>query len=255
MRFSYLFYEPISDLARLERRMARLAELGYGGIELSAAHPLGMSAEQIAALAAKHGLAVVSFLSGWSYSNEGLCLSSPDAAVRDRAVDRLSEYVQLAGSLHALVVVGLMQGLRGDEPDVAIANDRIAECLRRVAKIAETAGTSVVIEPVNHLQVGFNHTVAEAAAMADRVKDAVRSQRELRPTMPQLLGLPGVEVAQLDELLAEDVVRQIVERANPRSQRVDHRMPGAVNLLLRQQSAGETGFLKNGVMRVGQGII
>jgi hypothetical protein len=32
-------------------------------------------------------------------------------------------------------------------------------------------------------------------------------------------------------------------------------MPGAINLLLRQQSAGEAGFLKNGVMRVSQGII
>lgn len=169
MRFSFLFYEPIPELAQLERRMARLAELGYWGIELSAAHPMGMSAEQIAALAAKHGLAVASFLSGWSYSNEGLCLSSPDAGVRDRAVARLSEYVRLAAPLGALVVVGLMQGLRGDEPDPVIANDRIAECLRRVASVAEAAGASVVIEPVNHLQVGFNHTVAEAAALVDRI--------------------------------------------------------------------------------------
>lgn len=29
-------------------------------------------------------------------------------------------------------------------------------------------------------------------------------------------------------------------------------MPGAVNLLLRQQSAGEARFFKNGVMRVSQ---
>jgi sugar phosphate isomerase/epimerase len=41
--------------------------------------------------------------------------------------------------------------------------------LRRVCDAAEGQGVSLVIEPVNHLQVGFNHTVAEAAALADRV--------------------------------------------------------------------------------------
>ena len=62
-----------------------------------------------------------------------------------------------------------MQGLRLDEPDGSKANDRIAEGLRRVSEVAEHCGVSLVIEPVNHLQVGFNHTVAEASAMADRV--------------------------------------------------------------------------------------
>src|SRR5262245_5175814 len=53
-------------------------------------------------------------------------------------------------------------------------------------------------------------------AVADRVENAIRPERELRPPVPQLLGLPGVEIAQLDQLLAQDVVRKIIERANAR---------------------------------------
>jgi D-psicose/D-tagatose/L-ribulose 3-epimerase len=71
--------------------------------------------------------------------------------------------------LGAVLVVGLMQGLRSDEPDDAEANRRIAACLRPVADAAATQGTVVVLEPVNHLQVGFNHTAAEAVAMIERV--------------------------------------------------------------------------------------
>ena len=89
--------------------------------------------------------------------------------VRDRAVDRLIDYVGQAADTESLIVVGLMQGLRSDEPDGSKANDRIAEGLRRVCRVAEQLGVSLVIEPVNHLQVGFNHTVAEASALADRV--------------------------------------------------------------------------------------
>jgi len=169
MKLSFLFYEPISELAELSRRMERLASLGYQGIELSASHPPPCSAEDLLALSQRHNMPVVSFLSGWSYGNEKLCLASPDAGVRDRAVERLSSYVDYAAPLHAVVVVGLMQGLRSDESDGVVAAGRIADCLRRVADRAAAKGTTLVLEPVNHLQVGFHHTASEAAALVSRV--------------------------------------------------------------------------------------
>src|SRR5262249_34019403 len=49
------------------------------------------------------------------------------------------------------------------------ANERIAACVRPVADAAAERGTTIVLEPVNHLQVGFNHTAAEAVAMIERV--------------------------------------------------------------------------------------
>ena len=51
--------------------------------------------------------------------------------------------------------------MRSDEPDRKVANGRIAECLRQVAEAAEERNVQLVIELVNHLQVGFNNSVAE----------------------------------------------------------------------------------------------
>jgi D-psicose/D-tagatose/L-ribulose 3-epimerase len=164
-----MMYDPVPDLAELTRRMDAVAALGYQGIELSATHPLGYEVDDLADVSKRLGLPVVSLLSGWSYGAEKLCLSSPVEVVRVRAASRIASYVRMAGRLGALVVVGLMQGLRSDEPDERVANDRIAEGLARVAHVAEAEGVTVAIEPVNHLQVGFNHTAAEAAAMAARV--------------------------------------------------------------------------------------
>src|SRR5262249_10087611 len=131
--------------------------------------PLGYAIEDVAALADCHGLPVVSLLSGWSYTHEGLCLSSRDAGVRAQAVARLTEYVEQAGRLRAVLVVGLVQGLPRDEPARARANERIAEGLGKAARAAVDQGVTIVIEPVNHLQVGFNHTAAEAAALVAMV--------------------------------------------------------------------------------------
>src|SRR4051812_6553439 len=111
VKISMLSYEPIATLAELDRRMALAKSLGYAGIELTATHPLGYPVEEVLGLVERHRLPVVSLLSGWSYANEGLCLSSPDAGVRDRAVARLEGYVGLAGRLGAVLVVGMMQGL------------------------------------------------------------------------------------------------------------------------------------------------
>ena len=169
MKFSYLVYEPVPDLPELVARMKRVSELGYDGIELVATHPLGYPIQELVAAVERTRLPVVSLLSGWSYSNEGLCLSSPDATVRNRATARLIEYVELAARLGSLVVVGLMQGLRTDEPDPVKANERIAAALSRVARAAELQRVPIIIEPVNHLQVGFNHTAAEVAELIHRI--------------------------------------------------------------------------------------
>jgi sugar phosphate isomerase/epimerase len=169
MKFSYMMYDPVQDISELSSRMAVIAALGYHGIELVGTYPVGFPIEALIEVSKEHKLPVVSLLSGWSYGNEGLNLSHPHPGLRERAAARIGDYVRMAGQLGALVVVGLMQGLRSDEPDEAQANMRIAEGLRRVAQTAEEQRVSVVIEPVNHLQVGFNHTAAEAAAMAERV--------------------------------------------------------------------------------------
>src|SRR2546421_435404 len=144
MNLSYLFYDPIPELAELDRRMRHLASLGYRGIELSAFHPLPYAIDDVLSLGRTHNLPVVSLLSGWSYANEKLCLSSPEAGTRKVAVERLGEYARQAGRLGAIVVVGLMQGLRSDEADEAPANERIADCLRPVAKVAAKQGTTIV---------------------------------------------------------------------------------------------------------------
>lgn len=169
MKISHIAYQPIPTLSELSERMQTLAALGYQGIELTASHPMPYPVKEIRTLCIRHRLPVVSLLSGWSYGHEGLCLCSRDAAVRSMAVRRLVEYAELAAQLNAVLVVGLMQGLRSDEPDESPAQARIADCLRQIAPAAEKLGATMAIEPVNHLQVGFNHTAAEAQALVQKV--------------------------------------------------------------------------------------
>ena len=162
-QYSYILIDPLSSLGsddEIRRILSFLKECGYEGIELNLTEPPGIDLDRLARWLADLGLVVPSFLTGAAY-DEGLCLSSPDRDVRQRTVRRLIRYLDTAAQFDAILVIGLLQGLRSDEPDPDIANDRIADGLRQVASAAEEKGVELVFEPLNHLQAGFNNSVAE----------------------------------------------------------------------------------------------
>ncbi|MBM3264290.1 MAG: sugar phosphate isomerase/epimerase [candidate division Zixibacteria bacterium] len=169
MRYSFMIVEPLVGLeGGVEGTFAFIGSCGYQGVELNLTPEVLSRLDEIEEASARHGLPVVSMLTGAAYQ-EGLCLSSPDAEVRARTVERLSGYVEIGRRFGCILVVGLLQGLRSDEPDAHTANGRIVEGLLRVGRVAETAGVEIVVEPVNHLQVGFNNSVTEVRALIDAI--------------------------------------------------------------------------------------
>jgi sugar phosphate isomerase/epimerase len=166
-RLSYLVLPRLTAFKspdQFSHLLRHVRECGYDGVELNITEPFGIEPGLLEEMIGEIGLAIPSFLTGEAYA-DGLCLSSPDASIRRRTVERLIRYVDVAARFHAVLVVGLLQGLRRDEPDPNVANRRIAEGLKQVAEAAGAKGVDLVIEPVNHLQVGFNNTVAEVQSL------------------------------------------------------------------------------------------
>ena len=152
-----------------ERDLAVLAELGYDGIEIGMADPAGLDVDRLAQALSAHGLRLCSISTGASYFEDGLCLTSADASVRARAVERLEAHVDWVAPFGARIVVGQMQGFQSDEPDRDTANARTVACLRQVARHAEEQGVLLVLEPVNRHEVGHNHTAAEVLEVVDQI--------------------------------------------------------------------------------------
>ena len=171
IRFSYIVIDHLTSFgsdAAVRDMLASLKEMGYEGVEINLTEPLGVNLDVLEAWLDELGLVIPSFLTGEAY-NDGLCLSSPIAELRSGAVKRLVSYLNVAKRFNAILVVGLLQGLRSDESDPEVANTRIADGLQQVAAVAENMGVEFVIEPVNHLQVGFNNSVAEVIDLIDRI--------------------------------------------------------------------------------------
>lgn len=171
IHYSYMIIPPLpalGDDSSIQKVFDTVKACGYSGIELSLTPAVNDYLDRLERWLDDRELVVPSFLTGDAYG-EGLCLSSPDLEVRKRTVARLIDYLDIAERFNAILVIGLLQGLLSDEPDPAVANQRITECLREVGEAAAPRSIDLVIEPVNHLQVGFNNSVAEVVALEENI--------------------------------------------------------------------------------------
>ena len=150
-----------------------IAALGYGAIELQLRTPEDVNITELASLLASCGLRFCAFQTGFAYLEKHIYLASVDQNKRQAAADLLKRYVDLAARFQAIVVLGLLQGTRGDEPNPQVRIAHLSEELSILAEYAAAAGVVIVIEPVNRYECDiFHNTAADVLRTVNRIASA-----------------------------------------------------------------------------------
>ncbi len=132
---------------------------GFEGVELYVLNPERLDAEQVLRALRAQGLEPAAVCTGEVYGRDGLCLSASAPHVRAGAMDRARAILDLAAALGGVPVnVGRLRGPCGGDPD---APRRALDALAELAAHAETQGTCLVLEPVNHHELDLVNTTAE----------------------------------------------------------------------------------------------
>lgn len=153
------------------------AALGYAALELApftlADDPFALTerdARDWHDTAAAHGLAISS-LHWLLVKPEGLSLTSADAVVRRRTLDLLRRLIDVAAAAGASVLVHGSPKQRAPQPGQTPA-DAVAmleAALSALAVDAQAAGVTYCIEPLSPAETPVLNTVADAAALVDRI--------------------------------------------------------------------------------------
>lgn len=164
---------PMSWVAQCEAA----ARMGYNALEIApftlADDPFTLDAaraRELQATAQQHGL-VVSSLHWLLVKPEGLSLVTQDAALRKRTLDLLRHLIDFAAACGAQVLVHGSPKQRSPAPDQSAtdATARLEAALAELAPHAEAAGVTYCIEPLGPFETPVINTVAEAAALVDRI--------------------------------------------------------------------------------------
>jgi sugar phosphate isomerase/epimerase len=153
----------------LADNLARIAALGYDGVELAIRDPRQVDSAALVALLSSRGLAVPAIGTGQAWGEEGLSFTSKDPAVRAKAIERAASHVPLAARLEAIIIVGLLRGVTpgGLTHEQSLAY--LVEALQVTCATAAEQGVRVALEPLNRYETDLINTAADGLALIERV--------------------------------------------------------------------------------------
>ncbi|MFQ6057328.1 MAG: 5-keto-L-gluconate epimerase [Anaerolineae bacterium] len=162
-------FDAVAFREDFEANVARIAALGYDGVELAVRDPALVDGEQVHATLAEHGLEVPAIGTGQAYGEEGLSFTDPDPTVRQRALERIKAQIEFACHFHALVILGLIRGRvqAGVEQEQAMA--WLTEALGQCAAVAAPRGVRLALEPINRYETDLVNTVAQGLALIEGI--------------------------------------------------------------------------------------
>jgi sugar phosphate isomerase/epimerase len=169
--------EIFKEWNNVERTIDYVKEAGYDGLEIA---PFTLAQyitdipeqvrKKIAKRAEKAGLEIVG-LHWVLVGPEGMHITHPDSAVRERTTAYLGELARLCGELGGKVLIfgspnqrNVMDGVSYDQ-----AFNFAAEAFERVMPLCEEQGVTYCMEPLSAKETNFCASAAETAKLVQRV--------------------------------------------------------------------------------------
>jgi len=153
----------------LARSFGDLAGLGYDGVELMTLNPQELDWQEVKAAAVENALAIVLVCTGEIFGQLGLSYTNPNPENRREAIRRSKEIIDFAGYLGADINIGRIRGQYCSELSRAETEALAVAAFRELADYAAPRKVRIALETVTIMQTNFINTLAEGAAMVDRV--------------------------------------------------------------------------------------
>lgn len=137
-----------------------LAEIGYGGVELQTRDPRAFDVAAFYRQVQHSGLVVTGVSSGPAATDDGLYLTSPDAAVRAEAVRRFTSLLEVAAEYGADMAIGSARGFARWAPDRETSLGWLRAGITELLESAERLGVRIVLEPQSRQFTDLLNTVS-----------------------------------------------------------------------------------------------
>ncbi len=153
----------------LDSNLARIAGLGYQGVELAIRDPKLVDVDALECLVRAHHLTVPAIGTGQAWGEEGLSFTDPDPAIRRQAIERIKSHVPVAARFRAIVIIGLIRGIAkpGMAPGQAMQwlVDALAEC----AAEGRSSAVRLALEPINRYETTLINSAQQGLELIERV--------------------------------------------------------------------------------------
>ncbi len=137
------------------------SQLGYDAVEMHIRDPRKIEPDRILEACNKEKIEVSSIGTGLSFSGTPLNFMSKDKEDRSKVLQRMKEYIKLAGNFNSIVIIGLLKGNIPPGGDYSTYNQRVTQMLEMCLEDAEINNVALVIEAINRYESNFLNNISE----------------------------------------------------------------------------------------------
>lgn len=153
----FVFWDDLSMAAK------KAASLGFDALEIFPREPETIDVGRIRTTLVEHSLGLAALGTGAGWVVHKLRLTDPDPAIRERAVEFVSGIARRAGEFGAATIIGSMQGRIDPSTPRCDGMGWLADSIAKIARTAASAGSLLLLEPLNRYETNVLTSVIEAA--------------------------------------------------------------------------------------------
>ena len=162
-------FEAVAFKGDFEGNVARIAKMGYNGVELAIRDPNLIDGDTIVEVLDRCGLTVPAIGTGQAWGEEKLSFTDPDPAVRQAAIQRVKDHVPFAARMGAMIIIGLLRGIVRPEVSYEQAMVWLVEALQECSAAAALANVRLCLEPINRYETTLINNAAQGLTLIDQV--------------------------------------------------------------------------------------
>ena len=141
------------------------AALGFDAVEVFPPGPDAVDPDELRALLDDNGLSLAAVGTGAGWVKHKLSLTSPDDAVRDKAVAFVRSMMDFAAKFDAPAIIGSMQGKWDGAVSKPVALRYLGNALFKLDQHAADLGTALLYEPLNRYETNLVNTLGDAVQL------------------------------------------------------------------------------------------
>lgn len=177
MRFSIIAVDiplpadfPFPLHGNYEECAQRAADLGYEAIELQIQNPLDYDYTAVRRSLKRFGVAASAVTTGLSYLFEGHNMSSKDALVRAKTVERLKRQLDFARELDSQILIGFLRGRMEPDDTAEQYEARLSDSMYKILEYADTIDGRICFEQINRRDGDIYNTTAETLRFIEKFR-------------------------------------------------------------------------------------
>ncbi len=152
-----------------EASIRKAAELGYHGVELALKCADEIDPDKLHKWLKQYHLEVSCISTGQVFADLGLYFTHESDEIREKAIVVFTELIHMAKDFGKIVSIGRARGFVAQGQTREQAEALFIDAARQICGIADKAGVTIIVEPVNRYETNFINNLDEAASMVKRI--------------------------------------------------------------------------------------